>query len=82
MRAVRAVGDAASLGNVAKQAEVGEIEAHGKLIAFAFFEGRLCESPIVCATLQANLSPMAKQVANRRRQLRLRFGFAASAWIG
>ena len=41
MRALGAVRDAAGLDDVAKQAEIGEIEAHGKNAAFAFCEVRL-----------------------------------------
>ena len=52
MRAFGAVRDAAGFDHVAKQAEIGEVEAHGRLrfagrFAFEFDEGKLREKPIV-----------------------------------
>ena len=47
MRALGAVRDAARLDDVAKQAEIGEIESHGNDPAFVFGEVRLPISPIV-----------------------------------
>jgi hypothetical protein len=51
MRALGTAGDAPGLDHVAKQAQIGEIEAHGlaerALGSFEFGEGKLREIPIV-----------------------------------
>ena len=47
MRALGAVRDGAGFDDVAKQAEIGEIESHGSDPAFAFDEVRLPILPIV-----------------------------------
>ena len=41
MRALGAMGNAAGFDDMAKQAEIGEIEAHGKNAAFGLHEVRL-----------------------------------------
>ena len=51
MRAFGAVRDAAGLDHVAKQAEIGEVEAHEH--AFVFDEGSLRQRPIVRQFLTA-----------------------------
>src|ERR1700726_1399011 len=60
MRALRAVGDAARLAGVAKQAEIGEIESHGMTPAFGFNEVRLNIMPIVGGYFNVILSLNAK----------------------
>jgi hypothetical protein len=52
MGALRPAGNAAGFDNVAKQAQVCEVETHGhlrlwRLFAFEFDEGKLRQKPIV-----------------------------------
>ena len=60
MRAFCAVGDAARLDDMAKQAEIGEIKSHGMNQAFVFHEARLCIMPIVCEPFNVMFSPNTK----------------------
>jgi hypothetical protein len=46
MRAIGAMGDAAGFDDVAKQAEIGEIESHNDDLAFGFDEAWLCILPL------------------------------------
>src|SRR5215211_8782970 len=55
VRALGAVRDAAGLGDVAEQAEIGEIEAHGR--AYAPAEGRVHILRIVLMPWAANPLP-------------------------
>ena len=41
MRALGAMGDGAGFDDVAKQTEVGEVESHGLIPAFALYEVRI-----------------------------------------
>jgi hypothetical protein len=56
MRALRAVRDAARFDDMAKQAQVGKVESHGRYPSFALDEGTLFILLIVSAKIEHNIS--------------------------
>ena len=80
MGALGAVGDAAGFDDMAKQAEIGQIETHGKQAAFGLREARLHIMPIVLAYINAILSWNAK-LQQSNGPVRMQCCIAARRWI-
>jgi hypothetical protein len=54
------VGDAARVDDMAKQAQVGKVESHGRYPSFVLDEGKLFILPIVSSKIEDNISSWTK----------------------
>ncbi len=66
VRALRAVGDAARFDDMAKQAEIGEIESHGMMLPSYLTKPDFAIMPIALAYFNANISHI-REVERRAR---------------